>query len=769
MHFCAAFYLAGALAALSLRAPPSRAMLVAGALAALIGGCSGRRAALMGAVFSAGFVWAGLCATFALTQRLDPGLEGRVIALGGTVATFPRTAGSALRFELSTAPGRTAPDGRVLPRRLAVTWTGAVSAPRLGDWCELRVRLRRPRGLASPGVASRERDYAARGLGASGWVVAHPGNLCADIGPPGSLARVRVALSARLDAAVPSREAAAVLRALAVADRGGLGEEQWRVMRVTGTGHLLAVSGLHVSLVAAWVFACLRVLAGAAWCRDQRHAAIRVAWGGAALAAFLYAALAGFGVPVRRAAIMVAVAALAACRGRRVLSAANLSIAATVVATLDPLVLVTGGFWLSFCAAGLLVGLATGRRRKPGGLGHRWRLHVALAVGLAPLTALLFGEVSLSAPLANLLAVPACALLVVPLTLAGAVFAPLSETAATLAWNTAANAWLALWFGLEALAALLGAWPVAGRLHAAGAAVCLAGLVLFALPRGTPGRALGGLLVLSAFLPRSAPLAEGEFRMSVLDVGQGLAVLVTTRRHALLYDAGPRWWSSGRDAGEVVVLPALGAAGIARLDRMIVSHADSDHAGGTPSVLAGVRVGALSVADVVQAPVHARAPPRPCRAGERWRWDEVTFALLHPRAGDDGSRNDRSCVLAVAGAGGRALLPGDVEAGAERRLIARYGAALRADVLIVPHHGSATSSHPAFVRAVRPRLAIVSAGHHNRFGQPAPAVVSRYRDIGSAVLDTASNGTIEVTVGRERLGIDTWRRRRAGFWNAREP
>lgn len=769
MHFCAAFYLAGGLAALSLRAPPSRATLLACALAVLFGACSGRRAVLLGAVFAAGFAWAGLSATLALTERLDPLLEDRVIAVGGTVATFPRAVGENLRFELHTAPDRTAPDGRALPRRVEVTWTGAASAPRLGDWCELRLRLRRPRGLASPGVASRERDYAARGLGASGWVVAHPSNLCADIGPPGSLSRLRVALAARLDDAVPSREAAAVLRALAVADRGGLGEAQWRVMRVTGTGHLLAVSGLHVSLVAAWVFAAVRLFAGAAWCRDQRYAAIRAAWVGAACAAFLYAALAGFGVPVRRAAIMVAIAALAACRGRRVLSAANLSIAAIVVATLDPLVLVSGGFWLSFCAAGLLIGLAAGRRARPTGLLHRWRLHVALAVGLAPLTALLFGEVSVSAPLANLLAVPACALLVVPLTLAGAVFAPISETAAALAWNTAANAWLALWLGLEALAAMIGAWPVAGRLHAAGAAVCLAGLALTALPRGTPGRALGMLLILSALLPRSAPLAEGEFRMRVLDVGQGLAVLVTTRHHALLYDAGPRWWSSGRDAGEVVVLPALGAAGITSLDRLIVSHADSDHAGGAPSVLAGVRVGALSVADVVQAPEHARAPPRPCHAGERWHWDAVSFALLHPRAGDDGSRNDRSCVLVVAGAGGRALLPGDVEAGAERRLVERYGAALEADVLIVPHHGSATSSHPAFVRTVRPRLAIVSAGYRNRFGQPAPAVVSRYRDIGSAVLDTARAGTIEVTVGREGLGIDTWRRRRAGFWNADEP
>lgn len=772
MHLGAAFYLAGALTALMLRTPPSPAQLALLALATAAGwaavsistasrGRAASRLAALPCAAVAGFAWAALHAGAAVEDRLDAALDGRVLAVAGTVTTFPERGRGALRFTIETA------GVAALPRRIAVTWRDAAPAPRLGQWCVLQLRLARPRGFASPGVAARERVLATRGIGAVAHVEAHPSNVCADVAPRYALARVRVALSGAIAAAVPDTRAAAVLRALAVADRGGLDEDQWDVMRATGTGHLLAVSGLHVSLVALWTFWTLRVIASAAFARTGRHSARHAAWVGAAAAAVAYAALAGFGIPARRASVMVVVAALAVCRGRRVLSATNLALAALVVVTLDPLAIVAGGFWLSFAAAAVLVGLSAGRRAAPAGPRARGRAHLALAIGLAPLSALLFGVVSVTAPVANLLAVPLTAIFVVPLTLAGAVALPVFEPAAVLAWNAAANAWSLLWSGLALLGGAVEPWVVPGRLDAVGAGVCLAGLALLGLPRGVPGRGLGAVLLVSAWLPASAPLAPGEFRLWVLDVGQGLAVLVTTRRHALLYDTGPRWWPSGRDAGSAVVLPALGAAGVTRLDRLVVSHGDSDHAGGLASVLAAVPVRRLSAAE---APAVPRAPPfEPCAAPRRWHWDGVRFAVLHPVPDDTGSRNDRSCVLAIAGRGGRVLLPGDAERAAERRLLERDAAALAADVVVVPHHGSDTSSHPGFVRAVAPRFAIVSAGHRNRFGLPDAQVLARYRRAGAVLLDTARDGTVEVRVHADGVDVRGWRARRAGFWNAAGP
>ncbi len=705
-----------------------------------------------------GFGWGAQSALLALQARVPSNLEGEVVRVGGRVAEFPQERAGSHTFVLDRIRIRhQALNAPSLPRRLMVQADDLSARPQLGDWCELALRLQRVRGFANPGGRDRERDYLARHLGGRGQVVRHPANLCAPIAS--GAARWRRVISDAITAAMPAQETAAVLRALTVDDRSGLDETQWSVMRATGTSHLLSISGLHVSIVALGAFFVCRWLAALAGCRRQAYPAIRVGWYGALLAASAYAVMAGFGVPVVRSALMVAAAAVAGLSQRRVLGFDTWLLALLLLVLLDPLCLLGVGTWLSFGAVAVLIALA---HDGPRGLYGALRTHVVLSLAMAPLTACLFGQISFSAPLANLVAVPLTSLFVVPLALAGVALLPWHAELAVLLWDMAGRLWEYLWWLLVLLAE--NAPPLASAAHFDAVTACCvtAGLLLISLPAALRLRPLGALLLASLAVPQSVPLADGEFRLHVLDVGQGLAVLVQTRQSATLYDAGPRWYGTGRDAGAEVVLPALARLGVRRLDRLIVSHADNDHAGGVRSVLAGLPVATVRWSQVV--PGVATAVARLCAVPERWAHDGVTFTFLHPQVGDKGTRNDRSCVLSITSPHGRALLAGDIEGGTEAQLVQRYGAELAADVLVVPHHGSATSSTVGFVARVRPRLAVIAAGYRNRYGLPHPGVVARYRDVSSVLLNTAITGAIRLDASASGRAVQCWRGSGPGFW-----
>ena len=755
------FYLAGL--ALSLLFPDQpRCMQVAPLLAATLAFCAYWRAARV-ALFALGLglVW-GIANTAAFLH-VRPQIDDVSIAwaVSGAVRTFAQARDGTWSFDLEPAPQSTT--ARLARVRYAVHgYAGARPAP--GAWCVFYARLRRPHGLANFGARDRERGLAARRIAAVARVVRHPANLCLDIGAPYGLAAWRARLAGRIDAAVVSSSSAAVLRALTVADRSGLVEAQWTVFRETGTAHLLAISGLHITLAAALAFAICRYLAASIGWRRQAYPAIRAAWLASTAGALLYAGLAGFGVPAVRAGCMVAVAALAALTGRRVLSWGSVLVALALVATLDPFALQSESLWLSFSAVAILVALAQWRATSAGALAKAWRMHVALALGMAPLTGAVFGEVPLIAPLANLIAVPWCSVLVVPLTLGAAVMSLVAAAPAAILWDMAARLVQALTAVLEWLAALdwqLSAAAVAGE----GGLVAIGfALVLLALPRGLRLRPLAGLLLSSLLVTRAPAPAAGTFSVTVLDVGQGLAVVVRSARHTLLYDTGPRWWS-GADAGTHVVVPALARAGIGHIDQLIISHADTDHVGGLAAVIAAVTVGELRAPRGAELGVPASA--RACDGAEAWTWDDVRFRLLATGMQAGASRNDRSCVLLIESRHGRLLLTGDIERTAENSLVLQYKGALRADVMIVPHHGSATSSSPAFVAAVRPRYAIIPAGYANRYRLPHAHVVARYRAAGVQVLNTAEAGAVSITWGDGGATVQSERSRRYGFWQLR--
>lgn len=758
MRRAALCYLSGALIALAVGPRPPVLPCALLALACLVH----RRGRLCAALLC-GFAWSGLAIDRAERALLPTALENQTIAVGARVAGFPLPGPGGISLELDDATAR---DARAVPRRLRVRWQMSGTAPRLGDWCELRLRLRRPHGYANPGGVDVERSALVNHVGATGMVVAHPANHCEHLATRRQVDGLRAWLARDMQAAVTDAAAGAVLRALAVDDRSGLSDAQWQTMRRTGTAHLIAISGLQITLAAGGGFVLCRWLCGALWARRQDYLVLRAAWFAACLAACAYTAIAGAGVPSARAAVMVVCAAAAALHGRRALGLDTLLASLVALVTWDPLALLGSGLWLSFGAVAVLVALAS-VRHADGPLALAWRTHLVMALALTPLTACLFGEVSWCAPLANLIAVPWSNVLVVPLVVLGMLCAGWAPAAAAILWDMAARLWSPLAVLLEALAALPVVTPPQA-LGVSGTLAASAGLALLWLPRAAPTRALGALLLASVALPRSPSLAPGEFRVVQFDVGQGLAVLVQTAHHALLFDAGPRWWQGG-DAGQHLVLPALRAIGVRRLDVLVVSHGDLDHAGGVASVVAGMPVGLLLASEAL--PRDVRRVALPCGAPLAWRFDAVDFEFLGPLLGAPAAtaRNDRSCAMRVAGPHGSVLLSADIEAGAEAALLARHGARLASDVLLVPHHGSATSSTAAFVAAVRPRHALVSAARHNRYGLPRAEVLARYRALGARVSGSAEGGAITVDMRHGGPRVRTLRATHWGWWRRRPP
>jgi len=506
------------------------------------------------------------------------------------------------------------------------------------------------------------------------------------------------------------------------------------VFRATGVAHLVSISGLHVTMF-AWLAAAVL---GWAWRRSPglclrwpaQHAAIL----GGLLLATAYALFSGWAVPAQRTLLMLASVAWLRLSGRRWPWPVAWLLAAAVVVTADPWALLQPGFWLSFVAVGVL--FATGY--DDGGNARWWaaalrlvREQAIVTVALSPLTLLLFGQVSLVGLVANLFAIPWVTLLLTPLAMAGALL--------PLAWDLAASAVQLMLGVLHALAGLPGAvWSSAAPPAWAGVAGVFGGLLL-ARRLPLPVRALGVPLLLPVLLWQAPRPAPGTFEVLAADVGQGTAVVVRTAGRTLVYDTGPRF-SADSDAGQRVLVPLLRALG-ERVDRLVLSHRDSDHTGGAASVLAAHPQATLSGSLEDSHPLRALRALQPCLAGQQWTWDGVRFAFLHPAAGDAPAArpNAASCVLRVEAGGRAALLTGDIEAAQERALLNR-GASLATDLLLVPHHGSKTSSSAAFVAAARPRWAVVQAGYRNRFGHPAEVVVERYQQAGVRVVDTARCG-----------------------------
>lgn len=726
-----------------------------------------RRRPVLGAL-ALGVLWAAWHAQLGLAARLPPHFSGVALRVSGRVAGLPQDLGDARRFEFAVrSVRRGGSEGPRLRRITLVDYDGRVDLA-AGAKCTLYVRLRPPRGASNPAGIDAERALFARRIDATGYLLAHPMNGCVSEPFVGAGARLRSRIAAAIGASVEDPGTAAVLRALAVGERAALSDRQWQVLQTTGTTHIVSISGLHVSMVAIALHFAVRLLF-ALWPALTRRVPAPAAGDYAGFAAALaYAALAGFEVPTRRSVLMLACLIWQRRRGHRLLHGDGVLVALGLVVFLDPLAVLTPSLWLSFgaiAALTLLAALLRGTRSGLRGLG----VHLWLALLLAPLLAFLSPFVAWTSPLANFGVVPLVTWGVVPLTLIGLALVGWDPELAASCWRGAGALWGFGWRGLDWLADGAAQWRLPHAIPVACVPLVWLGLVLPLLPLGRARLALAPLLLASPWFAQPPQPALGGLRVTVYDVGQGLAVLVRTRAHALLYDAGPRG-RGGRDAGRAIVVPNLRAAGVWTLDRLVISHADLDHAGGAAAVLSGLEVAAVSASPGDPSPpVGAEI----CTAGQRWVWDGVEFEFLHPPRSARGDDNQRSCVLSVADAAGRrVLLTGDIDAATEAALLRRPGA-LAAEVLITPHHGSRSSSSAPFVRAVGAREVIHSAAHGNRYGFPAPEVVARYARSGARQHVTGTHGAISVELpgtraaARSVLRTVRWREARRRYWQAR--
>ena len=721
-------------------------------------------AALVGAV-----TWATWRAETRLAERLDPAWEGRDLVIEAEIDGLPTALpgfGGAEGWRLPVAVRGAAQDPAsgapvTVPSTLSVTWFEGrerVQAPRAGERWRLTVRLKRVHLPQNPHLPDTELWLLERGVRAQGSV--REGARLAPA-PWHDLHAAREAVRDAINRHVPEPRHRAVLAGLVIGDQAALPAADWALLRDAGVVHLFAISGLHITAF-AW-------LAGwgvrALWRRWPRLALAWPAPGAARwlglLAALAYALLAGWGVPAQRTVWLLAVLALLGATARQWPWPLALLLAGAAVGLADPWALVQPGFWLSFVAVAVLMNGGSG----PVPEGPRWRqalrellrTQALVTVGLLPLSLLFFGQVSIVGVLANLVAVPLVSLALVPLAVLGLL----------LPWAWVLAGWLtdALW----ALMQVLVAWPMAVWSHpqVPGPLMALAllgtALALWRAPRRW--RVLGGLAWLPLLLWSPPRPDAGTFRLLVLDVGQGSAVWLQTAHHDLLLDAGPRWGAAGQDAGARWVLPLLRAHGVRRLDALVVSHADADHSGGASSVLRGMPVAALRGTLPAAHPLAAQ----PCRAGETWDWDGVQLRWLHPLPDAGGPTNAIACVLQVRDAQGRAaLLPADLPAAQERELLARSAPGeLRADLLLAPHHGSASSSTPELLQAVAPRLALAQSGYRNRHGHPALPVQQRYHAAGVPLLTSAGCGAFEWWSGQgPPSAAGCWRQQRVRYWHA---
>jgi competence protein ComEC len=736
--------------------------------------------------FVLGFFYAAFLARLRLADTLPPDWQGRDIQVIGVIAELPRQNEHGLSFAFDVERSLT-PDAHVPRHILLSTYDDGRSLPlHAGERWKFTVRLKQPHGTENPNGFDFEAWMLEYKLRAAGYVRSAETNVLLEslAGAPGYVIEsIREKVRDRIRHALGDAPYAGVLAALAIGDQNSIPAAQWQVFTRTGVNHLMSISGLHITMLAGLAFA----LVYAAWIRSTRLTLALPARKAAAMAGLLaavgYALLSGFSVPAQRTVYMLAAIAAALMLSRNIAPSQILAIALAVVLLADPWSVTAPGFWLSFGAVSLIFYVTANRVGRDHWIIEYGRVQWAMTIGLIPPLLAMFQQVSLVSPVANAFAIPLVSFIVVPLALLGAVI-PVDG----ILWlaHQAMGLCMAMLEWLNQLPDAVWkqhqppAWSIAAGML--GALWCLS-------PSGFPSRWLGLLLMLPMFLALPAAPPAGVLRLTVFDVGQGLSVFIQTHSHALLYDAGPAF-SGEMDSGNRIIIPALRARGITHLDGMILTHNDMDHIGGARSVIQSIPVEWLSSSFDPMPLLHIASSSmatgggaqsaqvtnlsltsmemRRCMDGQHWDWDGIQFEILHPSAQSylqhGISDNDRGCVLRISNGGNRILLSADIESDSERRLLQLHRDILQAALLVVPHHGSTTSSSTEFVHAVHPRYAIFTVGYRNRFGHPRAEVVQRYRAIGSRSFRSDEDGALSIDIDRDNFGIAPYRKEHRRYW-----
>ena len=706
--------------------------------------------------FIAGVFWISLRADSVIEDKLSPFLEGQDIWIEGKVSTIPRQTSFGRRFVFEVTSFQSNIKHAAIPRRIQLSQYRPQIYPDIGEHWRLRVRLKQPHGFQNPGGFDYEAYLFQKRIRARGYI--RSGSRIQGIANSSMVTHARKVINSSFNNILVGNPHAGIFAALAIGSRNGISQDQWQVFRATGTSHLMAISGLHIGLIAGLGFFVSRWLWAGPGNTVLKLPAPKAGAIGGLLLGITYAALAGFTIPTQRALVMLTIAMGALFLSKRIRPPSIISLTLFVVLLLDPLAPLSAGFWLSFLAVIVIIISSQQKNRTAKPLVTLLNIQWALAIALLPVTMFLFQSASLVAPVANLVAVPLFAFIVVPFTMLAALTSLWLPTAVTeMLLVIPTFVFDCLWQLLQWIAdsVPLGNVAVSGPVmlvSAIGAAILL-------LPGAVPARWLG----LLAFLPIVFPPTQnekrmGEFSLTLLDVGQGLSAVVQTRNHTLVYDTGPRF-SPQFDTGKAVVAPYLRYSGVTIIDTLMISHGDNDHVGGAQSLMKEVPAkkvfGSLST---------GLTNVESCFQGLSWTWDKVGFEVISPPQHHTPHGNNGSCVLRISSNHGSLLLTGDIEREQEEWLVDNYDKKLDSDVLVVPHHGSRTSSSAKFIEQVSPVVALFPVGYRNRYRHPNGRVVNRYRIHGSDILTTASAGAITMTFGEKGLSSSGYRQQNRRFW-----
>jgi len=741
---------------------------------------------------SIGFLWSLFYAHMLLASQLKPSLEGIDLLISGTVSSIPHKNAHRTRFRFSVSTLLIDSTSKSfvgkIPKTLLLNWYKEAPRLRFGDPLRLRVRLKRAHGYMNPGGFDYESWIFRQRIDSVGYVKARlrllPNRLPDNPSLNTFIGKARQNILEAQTKSLENQPFQGILTALAIGDRHGITDSQWQILTNTGTNHLMAISGLHIGLVSGLIFFLVRRLWGFFPYLVHQLAAPQAAAICSIISAVAYAALAGFSVPTQRALIMVSIIMLGLLLKRRVTASQTLLSALMFVLVFDPLAVLSAGFWLSFTAVGTIM-YAMNHRVSDRGLWTTFgKVQVVALIGLAPLLAVFFQKISLISPIANSIAVPWVSMVTIPLTLLGSILViplpVLGDLLLMVAHYSLEFLWpLLAWLADLQLSTLSLTAPSLWGLGLAWVAV-----ICLLAPSGLPSKWLG-LIFFIPLLSTSGTVKsphEGSAIFTMLDVGQGLSTVIQTSKHVLVYDTGPKY-SSNFDTGKAVVLPYLQASGIDKINTLIISHGDNDHIGGADSLVEKIAIDHIltSVPNKIDAQNVSD-----CTINTQWVWDGVRFTILHPNlpaqllSGAKGRQkptlnwrsnsNNMSCVLRVETLSGKVLITGDIEHDVEKFLVAQSKRGLidiRADVLVVPHHGSKTSSESSFIDAVKPKFALFAVGYRNRYGFPKRDIVERYLQRDIELFDTSQYGAITFTLGETtEVGLpDLYRHSVRRYWH----
>ena len=749
-----------------------------------------------------GVFYASYYASQQLSSRLGEHLTGQNILISGSVSSIPVSNDNVQRFEFNVESHRILAveepqSDQVFPKKIRLSWYygRAVNA---GESWQFEVRLKPPHGFMNPGGFDYEAWLFQHGIHATGYVRKSSLNKRLQLSS-GSIDFVRQSLGVQIDdiagqVEVDEINSFSLVKALAIGDKSSITNQQWRILANTGTSHLMAISGLHIGLASLFAYVLIRRVVPVPVMK--RIPAQHVALTAGMVTALLYALIAGLSIPTQRAFIMLLVLSVMMLIRRNHRPIDALGFALGLVLLIDPLAVLSVGFWFSFSAVAVIF-ISITAAQKQAGMNEsffykvlltlkQWvRLQLLISLFLLPLSLFMFQQVSLISPLANLLLIPYVSFLVVPVVLLAIICSFLSLTLSDMLFTLAATLLDFIWPLLSYFSSLPYALWVRGDVDITKLLVATAAMLLFFYARKisfyvfsridikTPEyaswliRAMACLLFIPLLTMETSKFDHGEYQLTVLDVGQGSAAVIQTQNHVLVFDAGAKF-SDRFNAGSGVVIPYLRSQSIASLDRLIISHGDADHIGGAQAILDEYPETFLIGQDIEKLQVANR---QRCHAGFKWHWDGVDFAFLSPATKDKllavaGKRNDQSCVLQVISTAGSVLFTGDIEKKTEKQLVEQYGKLLASDILLVPHHASNTSSVSAFIKAVNPELSLISVGYKNRYRLPNRKVMARYEVENRQMMQTDKSGAITIRLmAASSFIIEKYREKAGKYWH----